>query len=172
LNADADDYVYSISMTTRPPRQGEINGRDYWFVDQDEFLQKIKNNEFIEYEQVHGWYYGTPTRPIQQWLKEGKVVLLDLDVLGALALKKQFSRNIVLIFLRPPNAAALIERLKKRSTETSRQIDRRLERAPAEMEKADEFDRIIVNKDLDETIKQVKKIIKNKRNSIKNYMEV
>ena len=94
-------------MTTRPKREGEIDGRDYLFKSHDDFDELIRKNGFIEYEHVHDWYYGTPKEPIENWMKAGKVVFLDLDVLGALNLKKQFDRNIVLIFLKPPDEATL-----------------------------------------------------------------
>ncbi|MBN1480511.1 guanylate kinase [candidate division KSB1 bacterium] len=169
-SADAD-YVYSISMTTRPPRNGEIDGKDYWFVSQDEFMNKVKNNEFIEYEQVHDWFYGTPRQPIQQWLNDGKIVLLDLDVHGALHLKRRYAQKSLLIFLQPPNKQALLQRLKKRSTETSEQIARRLERLPEEIKQADQFDIIIVNDDLNKTVRKIQKIIKKRDNQFQR-MEV
>lgn len=160
-----NNYIYSVSMTTRPPRQGEVHGRDYWFVSHDEFQNKIKNDELIEYEQVHDWFYGTPKEPVQEWLSHNKTVLLDLDVLGALRLKEQLGDEVLLIFLSPPHESVLIERLKNRSTESDDQINRRLERVHLEMGKADEFDVVIVNDDLQETIKNVKKIINEYRNT-------
>lgn len=165
ITHENSDYIYSVSMTTRPPRDGEVNGRDYWFVSHDEFQRKIKNDELIEYEQVHDWFYGTPKAPIQEWLANGKTVLLDLDVLGALCLKKQLGDEVLLIFLRPPREEVLIERLKNRSTESIEQINRRLERVHLEMSKANEFDIVIVNDDLQDTIKNVKKIIHENRNT-------
>jgi guanylate kinase len=165
IKKDDSHYIYSVSMTTRPPRQGEVDGRDYWFVKQDEFQRKINNDELIEYEKVHDWFYGTPKEPIQKWLEQGKIVLLDLDVLGALRLKEQLGDDVLLIFLRPPNEDVLIQRLKKRSTESEAQINRRLERVHLEMSKADDFDVIVVNDDLQDTIKNVKKIINEHRNT-------
>jgi len=162
---NCSDYIYSVSMTTRRPRNGEVNGKDYWFVTPEEFDEKIKCGELIEYEQVHDWYYGTPKAPIRGWLKEGKVVLLDLDVFGALHLKEQLDQNVLLIFLSPPNQEALLERLKNRSTESKAQIDKRLQRVPVEMSKADQFDAIVVNDDLDQTVGKVIEIINNKRNT-------
>ncbi len=160
-----DDYIYSVSMTTRPPRAGEVDGRDYWFVSHDEFQRKIENGELIEYEQVHDWFYGTPKAPVLTWLTQGKVVLLDLDVLGALRLKEQLGDEVLLIFLRPPSEDVLVERLKKRSTESAEQINRRLERVHLEMSKADDFDVVIVNDNLNETIDNVKKTINEHRNT-------
>ena len=105
LQDNHPDYCYSISMTTRPKRAGEEDGRDYWFVSPDEFQQKIKDDEFIEYEQVHDWYYGTPKSSITAWVNAGRIVLLDVDVFGALRLKKYFSEKALLIFLKPPSWA-------------------------------------------------------------------
>ncbi len=164
-----DDYAYSVSMTTRPPRAGEVDGRDYCFISHDEFLQKIKNSDLIEYEQVHDWFYGTPKGPIQEWFESGKIVLLDLDVLGALCLKEKLGDDVLLIFLRPPHENTLIERLKQRSTESETQIKRRLERAHLEMSKADDFDVVVVNDDLQHTIEKVKKIINEHRNTTTVY---
>lgn len=165
-----NDYAYSISMTTRPIREGEIDGRDYLFVGHAEFEDMIEAGRFIEYERVHDWYYGTPKASILQWLGQGKTVLLDLDVMGALRLKKKFGKKALLIFLKPPSEEILRRRLEERSTETPRQIARRLERVAAEMAKADEFDVIIVNEDLEKTIRQVKKEIQQKR--MFSHMEV
>jgi guanylate kinase len=160
------DYLYSISMTTRPKRTGEIDGKDYWFVTPEEFEKYIKRGELIEYEQVHDWFYGSPKAPIENWIRQGKVVLLDLDVYGALDLKQQFGNKALLIFLAPPSENELYERLVHRSTETKQQINRRLERLPEEMEKAQEFDFVLINEHLDETVDTIQKIIENKKSSL------
>ena len=157
------EYFYSISMTTRPKREGEVNGKDYWFVSEDEFLELIARDGFIEYESVHDWYYGTPKGAIENWLCQGKIVFLDLDVIGALNLKKQYSGKTLLIFLKPPSEKVLLDRLKKRSTETSQQIAKRLERVTEEMNRAPEFDVVLVNENLEKTIQSVIEIIKEKR---------
>lgn len=159
LKSDNDDFIYSVSLTTRPARDGEVNGRDYWFVSLDEFMNKVNNHEILEYERVHDWYYGTPEQPIRQWLKDDKIVLLDLDVFGALNIKKHFANSSLLIFLQPPNEEALIQRLKARSTETAAQIAKRLQRLPEEMSKAELFDVVIVNDDLKKTVQEIKKMI-------------
>lgn len=163
LKSEECDFQYSISMTTRPPRNGEQNGRDYWFVNEKEFQRKIKNDALIEFEKVHDWYYGTPRQPIIEWLEQGQVVLLDLDVFGALQLKNQFDSETLLIFIKPPNEQVLLKRLKNRSTESSAQISKRLERVPKEMDKAEEFDEIVINDDLNKTINKVKQLIKEKQ---------
>ncbi len=163
MQEDTSDYIYSISMTTRPKRQGEKNGKDYWFVTQHEFEQQQRAGNLLEAENVHDWWYGTPKAPIQQWVKEGYIVLLDLDVYGALTVKQQFGDKALVIFLKPPNEQDLITRLKNRSTETSEQMERRLQRVPKEMQKADEFDAVVINDKLGDTVNKVKQIIENKR---------
>jgi guanylate kinase len=160
------DYLYSISMTTRPMRKGEIAGKDYWFVTPVEFQNHVERGELIEHERVHDWYYGTPKTPIVDWIRQGKVVFLDLDVYGALELKQQFGDKALLIFLAPPSEGELLDRLVHRSTETKQQIARRLERLPEEMKKAQEFDYVLVNAHLDETTSTLQKLIENKRSSL------
>lgn len=160
------DYRYSISMTTRPMRKGEVDGKDYWFVTSEEFQNQIERGELIEYERVHDWYYGSPKAPIVDWIRQGKVVFLDLDVYGALELRQQFGDRVLLIFLKPPSESELVDRLVHRSTETEQQIARRLERLPEEMKKAQEFDFALVNDHLDETVSTLIKLVENKRSSL------
>ena len=159
LSESNPNWVYSISVTTRPQRKGEVNGRDYWFLDQEQFEQKIENGELVEYEKVHDHYYGTPKTPIVEWIKDGKTVFLDIDVFGAKHVKEQFPNDSILIFLKPPSLEVLKKRLTNRKTESSAQIKRRLERLPLEMEQAKHFDFTVVNHDLNETAKQVKECI-------------
>ncbi|MBN1560966.1 guanylate kinase [candidate division KSB1 bacterium] len=171
MEENNENYVYSISMTTRPIRDGEVHGVDYLFVSHDEFMEMIRQNLFIEYERVHDWYYGTPRGPIDKWIDDGVTVFLDLDVLGALRLKRQFEDNVLLIFLKPPSEKVLLQRLHRRSTETPSQIGKRLERVAAEMARAAEFDVVIVNENLQKTIGQVKKAIADKKMAL-SCMEV
>jgi len=140
LQQGHSDYTYSISMTTRPKRQGEKNGVDYLFVNEEEFNRHIKKGSLLEYERVHDWFYGTPKRPIEEWIREGWVVFLDLDVYGALQVKNLYKSQCLLVFLKPPSLEELRTRLKNRSTETREQIERRLKRVPREMELAEKFD--------------------------------
>jgi guanylate kinase len=166
-----ENYVYSVSMTTRPIRGGEVSGVDYLFISHDKFMEMIRQNRFIEYERVHDCYYGTPRAPIENWIDQGVTVFLDLDVLGALRLKRQFGDSALLIFLKPPNEKVLLQRLQRRSTETPAQIARRLERVTAEMAKADDFDVVIVNENLEKTIQKLKKAIAEKKMAL-SCMEV
>jgi len=155
----SDKLVYSISMTTRPKRPGEINGIDYWFVDEKTFLQNIENGNLLEHEQVHNHYYGTPKAPIENWLKEKKAILLDIDVKGAGSIKAKFRDDCVSIFLKPPDLSVLIERLKKRSTESEKELETRLSRVKTEIESANQFDYIVVNDELHRTVKKIQEII-------------
>lgn len=159
LSEDNPDWVYSISVTTRQQRKGEINGKDYWFVSRHEFERKIENNELVEYENVHDHYYGTPKAPIEEWIENGKTVFLDIDVFGAKHVKEQFPNDSILIFLKPPSLEVLKKRLTNRKTESTAQIKRRLARLPLEMEQANDFDFVVVNHDLTEAARQVKECI-------------
>lgn len=152
------ETVISVSATTRPKRPGEVDGVDYYFLSQEEFEQKIKEGKFLEYEQVHGNYYGTLKEVVDEHVRNNRVVLFDIDVNGALSVKKHYP-NAILIFIKPPSEEVLVERLKKRRTETEETIRRRLQRLPYEYEQAKKFDYIIVNDDLQTTLKEVEKCI-------------
>jgi len=155
--------AYSISATTRPQRGEEREGEDYYFLTEEEFKEKIKRGEFIEWAEVHGYFYGTPKAPIEGFLKQNKVVLLDIDVCGGLAVRREYPECSLLIFLDPPSLESLTERLKKRGTDSEEEIKRRLQRVPWEMEKAELYDYRVINDDLDTTVKEVMRIINDKR---------
>ncbi len=150
--------VISVSATTRPMRPGEKDGVDYYFLSKEAFEQKIKEGKFLEYEQVHGNYYGTLKEVVEQHVRNNKVVLFDIDVNGALSIKRHYP-NAILIFIKPPNERVLAERLKNRRTETEETIQRRLQRLPYEYEQAKKFDYIIINDDLQETLRKVEDCI-------------
>jgi guanylate kinase len=152
-------FVYSLSMTTRTKRNVESPGKDYIFVSEDEFKEHISKGDLIEYEKVHGHYYGTPKAPIEKWVKKGKLVLFDIDVRGALSIKQAYPRASLLIFLKPPNLEALRERLAGRKTETHEQIQQRLDRVELEMEHSEQFDYQIINDDLEQTVETILQII-------------
>lgn len=145
-------YVYSISATTRLPRCHEVNGKDYFFLPVDDFQKKIKNEEFVEWEIVHTDYYGTLKSTIDNFLAAGKLIVFDLDFKGALQVKAKYPQNTLLIFIAPRSAEVLIERLKKRGTETDAQIKKRLERYAIEMENAQAYDHVIINDVLEDAI--------------------
>lgn len=152
---------FSVSATTRPKRNGEVDGRDYFFLTREEFESKIKNGELLEWEEIYGNYYGTLKSVVESALKNGEVLLFDVDVNGAISIKNKFPDDSVLIFIKPPNIETLKERLKRRKTETDEQIQKRLERVPMELEKAGYFDYIFVNDNLDDTVKSVTRAIFN-----------
>lgn len=160
LNVNEFDFQYSISTTTRRPRTGEISGKDYFFISEQEFLAEIDKNEFLEWEHVHQYYYGTPKKSIERCLKEGKIILLDIDVKGGLKIKEKYPNQTISIFFEPPSMEDLVKRLKGRKTETQDEINKRLTRVPFEMQKKKFFDYIIVNDKIDGTVDKVIKIIK------------
>jgi guanylate kinase len=153
------DYSYSISATTRKKRSKEREGVDYFFLSDEQFDRYIERGEFIEWSAVHTYRYGTLKKPVQTMLDHGKVVLLDIDVIGGMNVKKIFPDNSLLIFLKPPSIDELIRRLHGRKSETKDQIQKRLERLPIEMSYANRYDIQIVNHIFKDTVKQVEQII-------------
>jgi len=159
-----DQYVYSISATTRKPRPGEVDGKDYFFLSEQQFQDDIKKGRFLEWEQVHGYWYGTRKDYIEQCINDGKSVLLDIDVNGALRVAKNYPDRVVTIFIQPPSLEELIQRLRNRKTDSAQEISRRLERIPMEMKKAKLFDYVVVNNNLDQAVDQVIGIVERIRN--------
>ncbi len=156
------DFRISVSATTRPPRPGEQDGVDYFFISPQEFQQKIRKGEFLEYEQVHGNYYGTLRQKVEHLLDSGFTVLFDIDVNGALKIKQQYP-DAILIFIRPPSLEELKRRLRNRKTEDPQEIEKRLQRLPEEYQKAVFFDYEVVNDDLLRTLLTIEKIIRTKQ---------
>ncbi|NIR48695.1 guanylate kinase [candidate division KSB1 bacterium] len=159
LAATNENYRYSISATTRERRENEVDGRDYFFLSEKEFERKKRQGEFVEWAEVHGDFYATPREHLDRWLDEGRIVLLDLDVDGGLEIKNKYSNSAILIFVKPPSFQSLIQRLKNRKTESDAEIEKRLQRYPKEIQKADEYDYQIVNQNLDDTVKEIVKIV-------------
>ena len=155
---------HSISATTRTPRKNEREGVDYYFLDNQSFLHMKNKGEFIEWAVVHGQYYGTLKSMVDNLLIKGKDVLLDIDVQGSHQLKKS-SYKPVLIFVKPPSLSILKDRLENRGTENKTTLQNRLETAKKEMEKIDNYDYIVINNILSETVKQIRYIIKKYRSS-------
>jgi len=144
---------FSVSACSRPRRKGEVNGKDYWFMTENEFKQKIEAGEFAEWEEVYpGHYYGTLKKEIERIWKAGKHVVFDVDVKGGMNLKKQFGSRALAIFVSPPSLEILEKRLRKRSTETEEKIRERTQKASREMEYASRFDTVLVNDRLEETL--------------------
>lgn len=152
------EMAVSVSATTRKQRNYEIHGKEYYFLSLDDFKNAISENRFLEYEEVHGDYYGTLKDKVDILINLGKTVLFDIDVNGAKSIKKNCP-NAILFFLKPPNHEELIRRLKNRNSETEESIQRRLKRLDYEYKQAESFDFIIINKDLNQTIKEIEQII-------------
>jgi guanylate kinase len=153
------ELIFSVSATTRKPRAGEVHGREYFFISEDEFKKKIENNQFVEWEKFYDYYYGTLREFVDENLENGKFVVLELDVKGAVSIKNQYP-DAVLIFIAPPSIEELKNRLKKRNTETEEDFKKRIERAEMEMEYMNKFDYVIVNDDLEKAKNLAKEIVK------------
>jgi guanylate kinase len=152
-------WEFSISFTTRPKRRGETDGKEYRFVNRHEFFALRNNEFFVETARVHGHYYGTPRGPLEEAIRTGSTILLDVDVKGAASIRKSHPRALSL-FILPPSEAELKRRLKRRGTETSEQLQIRLQNAIAEMDKFNRFDYVIINKDINEAVAAADHMIK------------
>ncbi len=153
------DAVFSVSATTRPRRNSEMDGRDYHFLSREEFQRRIEQGELVEYEEIFGNYYGTLRSETEAALRQGKVMIFDVDVKGALSLKKAYPNDTFLVFIAPPSLDELERRLRHRGTESEDQIRRRLDRAALEMSYADQFDAVIVNDDLPTTLARARELV-------------
>lgn len=163
--------VFSISCTTRKQRPGEINGVDYFFVTLEEFKKMIEENKFIEWAKVHDNYYGTPSDFVIEHINKGIDVILDIDVQGALTVKRSgFTAKF--IFIAPPSYQVLSERLLKRGTESEDKIKKRLDTAKKELSYIPEFEYLIVNEDLDESIRDLSSIIYAERLKFEKQREI
>ncbi len=153
------DLVYSISMTTRKPRSGEVDGEDYYFVSREEFEERIKNDQFLEYAQFVGNYYGTPKDKVLEQLNQGHEVVLEIEVNGASQIKKKMP-DAVFIFIAPPTYDALEKRLIARGTEHSDAIKERIEKAHTEIKLANQYDYIVINDEVDNAADRIMAIIR------------
>jgi len=152
---------FSVSACTRDRRSGEVDGLDYYFIGSEVFKEKIANHEFAEFEEVyHGNFYGTLKSELQRLWKEDKVVLFDIDVLGALNLKKQFGEQVLTIFIQPPSFDILVERLTQRNTESKESLQRRIAKAESELTFASKFDKTLVNDDLEKACSEAYQLVK------------
>lgn len=150
----------SISSTTRKPRGIEQNGVDYFFLEEEEFKRMIDEGEFLEYANVYGCFYGTPRKKVLDRVDAGINVILEIDVQGALQVKKNYP-DAIMIFIMPPSKEELLRRLRGRGTETEEQIERRISKAQSEIDMADQYEFKVVNDDLDLAVREVKEIICN-----------
>jgi guanylate kinase len=152
------DVGYSISCTTRPPRSGEVAGRDYFFLTPEEFRERRERGEFAECAEVHGHWYGTLRTQIERVLAEGKHVIMDIDVQGASQLARTYP-HAVLVFVLPPSADVLLARLRARKTEDRASLARRMMNALEELRHAEDYHYVVVNDDLDRAVKRVAAVI-------------
>lgn len=160
------DLKIAISATTRLPRPQEKNKRDYYFLEEHLFNEKIKNNEFLEWAEVHRHKYGTLKSEVDYYLNKGYDVILEIDIQGALQVKKHGGNNIVSIFITPPSFQDLIERLHARNTEKQSDINARLKAAEKELNAIGEYDYIVINNDIETAINDILEIIENVKREI------
>ena len=156
---EGHDLVYSVSMTTRKPRVGEVDGREYYFVTEEEFKKRIEEGKFLEYTQFVGNYYGTPLDKVNEHLEEGKEVVLEIEVDGAGQVREKMP-NGVFIFVAPPTMADLKKRLKRRGTESDEVIEERFNKAKREIGLAELYDYIVVNDTVENAADKIMAIIR------------
>lgn len=162
------DISLSTSMTTREPRPGEIDGKDYYFVTVDEFEEKIANGGMLEYARVFDNIYGTPKDMVIKQLERGRDVILEIDVQGGLQIKKKMPEQAVLVFVLPPDLITLRQRIIDRGTETEEVIDKRFNEAINEIKLIGEYDYYVVNDELDDAVYDLKAIIMAERRRVPN----
>ena len=158
IMVDIGECYFSISTTTRRPRDGEEEGIDYHFVSEDEFKEDIENDNFLEHALVHGNYYGTSLKPVREALSKGKLVIFDIDVQGNTAINNRLGDITTSVFITPPTLSELKNRLKNRSTDTKEVIDTRMKMARREIQRISEYDFLIINDDLDKAASVLKQI--------------
>ena len=151
--------TFSVSATTRPMRPGETHGKDYFFLTKADFQKRIASGELVEGEEIYTNFYGTLKREVDRALAHGNVMLFDVDVKGALSIKKMYPKESVLIFVRTPSVDELRKRLESRKTEDQSTIERRMARVPMELEAGKQFDHTVVNDDLQRAIDEVTAIV-------------
>lgn|SRR5690554_102401 len=156
---EGHDLVYSISMTTRKPRKGEVHGREYYFVSEEEFKKYIEEGKMLEYAEFVGNYYGTPLNSVQDLLDQGKEVVLEIDVQGATQVREKM-KDAVFIFIAPPSYDELLQRLVNRGTESREVIEARIEKAKREIDLAYMYDYIVVNDTVENAADKIVAIIR------------
>lgn len=151
--------LFSVSATTRPIRAGEVDGRDYFFLQREEFERRIKAGQLVEWEEIYGNLYGTLKSEVDKALSAGKTMLFDIDVRGVLSIKRHYQNDTVVIFIRPPSVEVLRSRLLNRKTEDEATMKRRLDRVTMELETGNQFDYQVINDDLQTALREVDQII-------------
>ncbi|QQY78727.1 guanylate kinase [Keratinibaculum paraultunense] len=166
-----DNLIFSVSATTRKPRIGEVDGKNYFFIDDKKFDDMVKNGEFLEHAYVHSNRYGTPKKFVLDNIERGKIVLLEIDVQGALQVKRVYPEG-VFIFLLPPSMEELKNRIVKRGTETKEDIDLRLKNALEELKFVDEYDYLVINDKVDNAVKKIEAIISAEQLKVKRHKDI
>jgi len=162
LDEYRDLLGFSVSATTRKKRKYERGGKDYYFISKEEFKKNIDNDEFVEWQEVYeDQYYGTLKSEVERLWKKGKTVVFDIDVKGALNIKKNYGDDCLVVFISPPSLKILIERLENRGTESQKSLKKRISRVKKEMEYKDKFDMILINDFLPETFRKAEQIVEN-----------
>jgi len=156
---DIPELIFSVSATTRKRRKDEKEGADYYFISENEFKKKIDNNEFIEWEKFYDYYYGTYKKVVDIAVNDGKTVILEVDVKGALSLKKIYP-DAVLIYIVPPSFDEIVNRLVKRKTEDRADLQKRIDRAKMELELKDKFDYFVDNTELEKAVEETESLIR------------
>lgn len=165
------DIIFSTSVTTRTPRPGEVNGENYFFVTREEFEKMVENDELLEHAFVHTNYYGTPKQFVFDEIEKGEIVLLEIDVQGALQVKKKY-KEAVFIFLIPPTMDELKSRLVKRDTETEDEIETRYRNAFRELDFVGEYDYFVINDVIDNAVKDIETIIAAEKLRVKRHKNI
>lgn len=163
-----DNIFYSVSATTRSPRPGEVDGVNYRFLTKDKFEELIDSDGMLEYAEYCGNYYGTPRKPVEDMLSEGKHVILEIEVQGAMKIMEKCP-NAVFVFILPPSLKELRRRLNKRGTETEDVIEKRLGEAAGEIKQAYKYDYTVINGELSDAVDDLKAIIRAEELNAKNY---
>ncbi|KAF5055474.1 Guanylate kinase [bioreactor metagenome] len=158
LKEEFKDLKVSVSATTRKPREGEEEGISYFFINEEDFIKRINNDEFLEYAKVYGNYYGTPKSEVFRQLEEGNDIILEIDIQGALQVKKNYPKG-VFIFILPPSLSELNKRIENRGTDSKEVIMKRMQCAYDELNYAFEYDYVVVNDEVETAVDKIKHII-------------
>jgi len=159
LLADEPELEMSVSATTRPKRPGETEGRDYFFIDREEFGIRANRGLFLEYARVFDHFYGTPSEPVEAALAEGRDMLFDIDWQGTQQIFEKAREDLVRVFILPPSTIELEQRLRRRAQDTDEVVSRRMSEAASEMSHWQEYDYVIVNRDIDKSVAQARAIL-------------
>lgn len=165
-----DQFFYSVSATTREPRQGEVNGSDYFFVSHSKFEQMIEDEELLEYAEYVGNYYGTPLAYINDMTEQGKDVFLEIEVQGALQVKRRVPDG-VFVFLAPPDLGELELRITNRGTDSPEKIKQRMEKARQELQLMTQYDYVVVNDDVEQAVARIQTIIEAEHLKVDRFMD-